>query len=109
MDQDMEQDLLEEFLNRLVAIRSKTALAQFISRLTNRECQFIRQVSYNILFNSSMQLSESARVYFNRHIVSLRLLGSIRICAAEKRTILNKHHPLLKRMATEALHYLSKE
>lgn len=109
MDHNVEQDQLEEFLSRLVAIHNKPAFTAFISQLTQRECQFIRQVSYNILFNSSMELNVSARHYFRRHIVNLRLLGSIRICATEKRTILNSHHPLLKRMAAEALRYLSKE
>lgn len=105
---DVEQDELEQFLSRLLATRGKGNLVQFIRQLTTRECRFIREVSYNILFNSSMALTDTARQYFRRNITNLRLLGSIRICAGEKRTILNGNHPLLKRMAAEALRYLSK-
>jgi len=101
------EDQLEEFLNQFVALPNKAARLQFISQLTVKQCGFIRQVSYNILFNSSMQLSESVRRYFKRNIANLRLLGSIRICAAEKRTVLNSNHLLLRRMANEALQYLT--
>lgn len=104
-----QQEQLEQFLSRLVNIRNKSTRLQFIERLTAKQCAFIRQVTYNILFNSSLQLSESARRYFRHNITTLRLLGSIRICATEKRSLLKSKHLLLKRMATEALHYLTEE
>ena len=104
---DDGQDQLEQFLKQFSTLPTKVARLQFISQLTPRQCGFIRQVSYNILFNSSMQLPEPTRKYFKWNISKLRLLGSIRICAAEKRSLLNNNHLLLRRMATVALGYLT--
>ena len=98
---------LEQFLNRLLTLQKPQRLL-LIDQLTAKECRFIREVSYNILFNSSMQLTENVRRYFRNNIEHLRLLASIRICAADKRTLLRSKHLLLKRMAAEALHYLAK-
>lgn len=102
-------DQLEQFLQQFINLPTKVARLHFINQLTAKQCSFIRQVSYNILFNSSMQLSEATRKYFKRNIQKLRLLGSIRICAAKKRTLLKDNHLLLRRMAMLALRYLSTE
>ena len=102
-------DHLEQFLQQFINLPTKVARLHFISHLTAHQCSFIRQVSYNILFNSSMHLPEATRKYFKRNIQKLRLLGSIRICAAKKRTLLNENHLLLRRMAMVALRYLSTE
>ena len=101
----VEEAHLRNFLHRLTTAGKEERLT-IIRHLSPRDCRFIRQVVYNILFNSSLDIKEKDRIYFRRNIGTLRILASRGINAAEKRLLLGKRHLLLKRLVIAALSYL---
>jgi len=99
---------LQTFLRRLTTGGRQTRLV-LINHLTSKDCALIRQVSYNVLFNSSIQLKEIDRQYLTKHIGLIRSLASRRISIRDKRRDLDKKQFVLKRLAKITLEYLEDE
>lgn len=103
----MSQQKLRDLLQTILRL-SKSRRISWIQDLTPAEAGLLRQVAYNILFNSSLQLSERDRTYFNRRLPLLRRIASRRVPTAEKRLILGKKPMFLKRLALVANEYLTR-
>ena len=91
---------------RAFSIFNRQQRISTIKHMTSVQCQILREVVYNLLFNSSIHISPKDRQYFNRRVNTLRMLASKRICAKEKRTILSTHQSLLKKVVHTVLNYL---
>ena len=96
---------IQSFLRLIVSTTRKQRLALF-KNITSKQCHFIRQVAYNILINTSLQISEKDRLYLRRSIGLLKKLASRRIDLEEKKKIVLDRHLLVKRIASIALQYL---
>lgn len=96
---------LLELLHSILRLR-KVGLVLWTQHLKPAEAGLLRQVAYNILFNSSFRLGERDKVYFKRRLPLLRRIASRRISTAEKRSLLAKKPLFLKRLAVVAREYL---
>lgn len=97
---------LIDFLKLFVVTNREQRLG-LLRNISTEQCDLIRQAAYNILFNSSLTLSEKDKNYFKKHIGAIKRLASKRICLEKRRPILVKHHLVVKRIASIALKYLS--
>ncbi len=70
----------------------------FLQHATKDQCEIIRQASYNILLNSSIELDASSRQYLNRNIGSIKKLASTKVCNKDKQHILHKKHNVIARI-----------
>ena len=100
-----ETDKIEAFLRILVTGTKDQRLA-ILRFITPQQVTIIRQVSYNILINSSIYIGIEDRDYLNRNISAVRQLASRRVELEQKREILIKRHLLVKKLAQIALDYL---
>ena len=97
---------LTDFL-KLFLVTNREQRLGLLHNISREQCDFIRQAAYNILFNSSLTLSDKDRNYFKKHIGAIKRLASKRICLEKRRPILVKHHLVVKRIASIVLKYLS--
>ena len=81
----------------------------FLIGISKDQCDLIRMSAYNLLLNSSIQLSEADREYFKRHSAPLRKLASRRLCLLDKKAILVKRAPLIRRMFKTVSEYIEEE
>ena len=70
----------------------------FLQHTTREQCEILRQASYNILLNTSMQVNDDDKQYLNRHISSIRKLASTKICNKDKQHILYKKYNVITRI-----------
>ena len=80
-----------------------------IKHLTSQQCQILREAVYNLLFNSSIQIIDKDRQYFNRRMTVLRMLASKRVCVKEKRNLLVANQALLQKVVSIVINYLDKK
>ena len=104
MTTDRYTDALD-FVKTLVLVNHQQRLG-ILRNITKKQCAVIRQVAYNILFNSSIALTDKDRAYLRRHSKSVKELASRRICLKRKTAILVKKHLLVKYIAEITFHYL---
>jgi len=100
-----DKDEIQSFLQLIVTTTKNQRLALF-RNITPKQCHIIRQVAYNILINTSIQLTPKDRSYLRNSIDLLKQLASRRVEINEKREILLKRHLLVKKIAAIALQYL---
>jgi hypothetical protein len=97
---------VKDFL-KLFVLTDRSQRLALLNSITRKQCTIIRQLAYNILFNSSIDLSSAERAYLRRHSSSIKQLASKKVCLELKKTILLRKHLLIKRIAVIALKYLS--
>ena len=94
-----------EFL-KLITITTYTQRVDILRNITKKQFRYIRQVAFNILFNSSIPLSVKEKQYLQRHSASIKKLASKRTCLDEKRIVLSGKQLLIKKLCEIALKYL---
>ena len=104
MTTDQYTDTLD-FVKTLVLVNHQQRLG-ILQNISKKQCAIIRQVAYNILFNSSINLTDKDRSYLRRHSKSVKELASRRVCLKRKTAILVKKHQLVKYLAELTLRYL---
>ena len=97
-----ENKKLIDFL-KLFLLTNKEQRLGLLRNIKRDQCELLRQVAYNILFNSSVKLSDRDRSYLKRRSGAIKRLASKKVCHWRKREILVKHHRLIKRVAEIAL------
>ncbi len=100
-----DTDPTTEFLKFLLKVTKGQRIA-VLKSLNSRQCSIIRQTAYNILFNSSIELSPEDREFFKSNSVFIKQLASKNICLKNKRGILVGKTKLIERIARIALAYL---
>ena len=60
--------------------------------------RILQNIVYNLFFNSSIDVDDKSRKYFNRNIKSLKALASKRVSSQVKRDIATTRRPLLRRV-----------
>jgi hypothetical protein len=97
---------IKDFL-KLFALTTRSQRLALLRGITKKQCAIIRQLAYNILFNSSIDLSNSERAYLKQNSIEIKQLASRKVSLDRKKDILLRRHLLIKRMALIALKYLS--
>ena len=92
---------------RLLASTSKNQRIAILKNITPPQCRIIKQIAYNLIFNTSIKISDLNKKYLNHNLHNLKLLASKRICITQKRHILEKRHLLVKKAAQLIITYLS--
>lgn len=103
---DNDQSELIAFLRLFLLTTHEQRLA-ILRNITKSQCAKLRQVTYNLLFNDSIELSQEDRQYLKRHSKSVKELASRRVCLARKRAIIVRKHLLIKRIAQITVDYLT--
>ena len=83
--------------------------SNFLTHISKKHCEFIRQSAYNLLLNSSIDLGAGDREYLRRNSSSIRKLASKRICLGDKRRILAKKARLITRIFQIVIRYIDKQ
>ena len=86
---------------------SKKSQRLWIEDLSTSDTRLLRQIAYNILFNSSLELSEKDLKYFRRRLEVLRQLASRRVTVKDKQALLKQNPFILHRLAGIAKAYFS--
>ena len=94
-----------EFLRLLLGTNRVQRLG-VLRNITRKQCTILRHLAYNIMFNSSIELSVKDKSYLKHQINSLKILASKKVCLADKKDIFAKKHLLIKRLAQLGLKYL---
>jgi hypothetical protein len=95
-----------DFLKLLVLSTPQQRL-NILRTVNKKQCAVIRQVAYNLMFNTSIEIASEDRNYLKRNSVPIKELASRKICLQRKRSILSHKHLLIKRIATIILKYMS--
>lgn len=96
---------LQNFI-RFMVLAPRLQAISILTNITRKQCDFIRQIAYNILFNQSIDFSEQDRDYFKRKSISIKQLASKRICLTKKRDILVYQYPVVRRLIDIVAKYL---
>jgi hypothetical protein len=90
----------------LVAEGSKNQRRALLSTIAGAQLKILRDVSYNILLNSNIQLTQEQRSYLRRHSSIIKQWASRHVSACKKRDLASSHPYLVKKLAEIALTYL---
>jgi hypothetical protein len=82
----------------------RTAL---LKSVTSRQCQLLREIAFNILFNTSITISEKDKNYFKNSSYFIKLLASKRVCQRDKKKFLLKKRKLIKKLSKTVHKYLT--
>lgn len=88
---------------------NKQQSRSFLAGISRGQCNLIRIASYNLLMNSSVQMSDVDRIYLRRHSAAIRKLASRRLCLSDKKDILVKKAPLIRRILQTMSSYITQE
>ena len=83
--------------------------ASFLAHISKTHCEYIRQSAYNLLLNSSIELSSSERAYLRRNSSAIRRLASKRVCVRDKRGILAKKAGLITKIFQIVVGYIKRQ
>ena len=81
----------------------------FLAQMTVRQCNILRNCLYNLIMNSSINISQTDRKYLNKRIGIIKTLASKKVCATDKRDILVKKNLLIRRILRILLTYVQEE
>jgi hypothetical protein len=99
----MSVEETDQFLNFLsYGLRSNRSKIH----LTNKQLRILQTIVYNLFFNSSIDVDEKSRKYFNRNIKSLKALASKRVSPKVKRGISTTKRALLRRVVAVIKEYI---
>jgi hypothetical protein len=105
-DKDKKEDKLETFI-KLIILGDVEQSSGFLRKLNHRQCKWVREIAYNILFNSSIRIPEKERKYFKKNSLVIKLLASKKISGKDKKKIIGDNHPLVRRLAGVVYDYLT--
>ena len=77
----------------------------FVKHITSEQCWKIRNMCYNLLFNSSINLADRDRRYLRRNVQDIRKLASKRICLEDKRGVLSAKQLLIRKICVIVVGY----
>jgi hypothetical protein len=92
---------------KIVTLTTHQQLLCILRTVTKQQCAIIRQVAYNLMFNSSLDLKAEDKNYLKRNSSVIKQLASRKVCLQRKKSILEHKHLLVKRIATIVLKYLT--
>ena len=95
-----------DFLKFLTQVSDKQRIA-LLSYLNSKQCKIIRQLAYNILFNSSINIASEDLLFLKKNSDYIKQIASKNICLKKKREVLVKRHLLVKRLGAIALTYFT--
>ena len=81
----------------------------FLTHMSRKQCETLRNCVYNLLLNTSIQMSDSDRRYLARHTKVLRLLASKRLCLRHKSQLLRGKAAMITRLMRIIANYLLTE
>ena len=81
----------------------------FLVGLSKLQCELIRQISYNLLINKSITLTETDRKYLLKYNSTLRTIASRRFCLTAKRDALVRKAPMLLHVFRVTIAYIDSE
>jgi hypothetical protein len=102
-----ENRSLGTFLHTLVE-GSRAQRIACLNTLSVKQLKLLRELAFNILFNTGISISECDRKYIRRHTLVVKQLASKRTTGAEKRRLACHYHYLIKKLAAIALVYFDK-
>ena len=94
-----------DFLSMLTLANIKQRKA-ILHTLTWKQCTILRQLAYNVMFNSSITLSDKDRQYLQRHSKVVKVLASKKACTVEKAQFFTTHQSVIYKLAKIGLQYL---
>ena len=89
---------VKDFLNPFVKTNQEQHLG-ILRNVTRHQCTYIRHLAYNIMFNTSFELSNKDRSFLRRHSSSIKELSSKKVCIERKKYQLITKHRLIKQLA----------
>jgi len=95
------------FLARLIATSKCSTRLVLLKTINSEQCEYLRQMFYNVLLNSSVSHSPGDKSYLRRNIRDIRLLASKRVCRKDKKKLLVKKQALVARVCKIVVRYLS--
>lgn len=102
---DVTASVLE--FSKLISETTKAQRKAILLNITPKQCDYLRQFFFNLLFNSSIQISQTERNYLNHNLASVRALASRRICLGDKKKVLVNKHLMIKRAVKIIVQYLN--
>ena len=91
---------------RLLTTTSREQRVAVLKNITKKQCQILRHLAYNIMFNSSFDLTEEDRKYLKKNAKSIKGIASKKVCIDSKKDIFAKKQLLVKKLAQLGLRYL---
>ena len=95
-------------LTRLIVTAKGKQRISILKNVTKEQCKLIREIAYNILFNTSITIEKEDKKYLKKYLLAIKLLASKKVCSSDKIEILAKKHLLIKRLAEIVYTYLVK-
>lgn len=95
------------FYAKLIATATRSTRIVLLSAINSEQCEFLRQIFYNVLLNSSVSYSNKEKLYLRRNIKDIKLLASKRVCKKEKRKLFVKKQAMVSRVCKIIIKYLS--
>ena len=96
------------FATGFLSLNNRQRAAFFIN-VTHSQCKILISCAYNVLLNSSLDISVDDRKYLRRHSSIIRKIASKRICLSDKKHMLVKKASLVSRLLKIVVIYLDKD
>ena len=81
----------------------------FLQHMSDKQCHILTNCIYNLIMNSSINISQPDKNYLKKRMGIIRTLASKKICATDKRTRLVRQNLLIRRILKILLAYVRSE
>ena len=81
----------------------------FLRHLTGKQCRILRNCVFNVIVNTSFNISQTDRKYLKKYMPVLKKIASKRICVGDKREVLVKKNLLIRRVLKIVISYIESE
>jgi hypothetical protein len=95
------------FFAKLLSTSTRQTRLAILKNIVSWQCELLRQIFYNIVLNSSIDLSSSEKDYMKKRLTTVKLLASKKVCKKKKSEIFVKNQSLVLKACKIVVKYLS--